>query len=64
MHLLKETPFSGKDNEDSNKDIEDVLDMVDYFKAAGFLDDKVMLRVFPIALQGTVIFWLKAELSY
>ncbi|KAI3752924.1 hypothetical protein L2E82_24966 [Cichorium intybus] len=61
LHLLRETLFTGKDAEDANQHVESILEIADYFHIPGVTKDAVMLRVFPITLQGAAKRWLKAE---
>ncbi|KAI3740492.1 hypothetical protein L2E82_30941 [Cichorium intybus] len=61
LHLLRETLFTGKDAEDANQHVESVLEIADYFHIPGVTKDAVMLRVFPITLQGAAKRWLMAE---
>ncbi|GJV88975.1 reverse transcriptase domain-containing protein [Tanacetum coccineum] len=47
---LRENTFNGLDNEDANKHIEKVLEIVDLFHVPNITEDQLMLRVFPISL--------------
>ncbi|GJZ04882.1 hypothetical protein Tco_0538157 [Tanacetum coccineum] len=58
---LLENTFSGSDNEDANKHIEKVLEIVDLFHVPNITEDQLMLRVFPISLSGAAIRWLRNE---
>ncbi|GJU10436.1 hypothetical protein Tco_1132832 [Tanacetum coccineum] len=49
---LRENTFSGLDNEDANEHIEKVLEIVDLFHVPNIIVDKLMLRVFPLSLNG------------
>ncbi|GJW14912.1 hypothetical protein Tco_0019045 [Tanacetum coccineum] len=49
---LRENTFIGTDNEDANKHIDKVLDIVDLFYVPFVTDDQLMLRVFPMTLIG------------
>ena len=63
LHLLRETLFSGKDEEDAYKHVDAVVEITDYFNIANTTPDQVMLRVFPITLVGTAKRWIKSEPS-
>ncbi|GJR87612.1 retrovirus-related pol polyprotein from transposon TNT 1-94 [Tanacetum coccineum] len=58
---LREKTFSGSDNEDANKHIEKVLEIVDLFHVPNITVDKLMLRVFPISLTRAAARWLRNE---
>ncbi|GJV65335.1 retrovirus-related pol polyprotein from transposon TNT 1-94 [Tanacetum coccineum] len=60
---LRENTFSGSDNEDANKHIEKVLEIVDLFHVPNITVDQLMLRVFPISLSGAASHWLRNELT-
>ncbi|GJZ13199.1 hypothetical protein Tco_0548429 [Tanacetum coccineum] len=56
---LQENTFSGSDNEDANKHIEKVLEIVDLFHVPNIIVDQLMLRVFPISFTGATSHWLR-----
>ncbi|GKE04540.1 hypothetical protein Tco_1396558 [Tanacetum coccineum] len=58
---LRENTFSGSDNEDANKHIENVLEIVDLFHVPNITVDQLMLRVFPISLTRAASRWLRNE---
>ncbi|GJS22616.1 zinc finger, CCHC-type containing protein [Tanacetum coccineum] len=58
---LRENTFSGSDNEDANKHIEKVLEIVDLFYVPNIIVDQLMLQVFPISLTGATSGWLRNE---
>ncbi|GJV73185.1 reverse transcriptase domain-containing protein [Tanacetum coccineum] len=58
---LRENTFSGSDNEDANKHLEKVLEIVDLFHVPNITMDKLILRVFPISLTGATSRWLRNE---
>ncbi|GJZ74163.1 hypothetical protein Tco_0638309 [Tanacetum coccineum] len=58
---LRENTFSGSDNEDANKHIENVLEIVDLFHVPNITVDQLMLRDFLISLTGAVSRWLRNE---
>ncbi|GJW93664.1 hypothetical protein Tco_0173336, partial [Tanacetum coccineum] len=58
---LRENTFSGSDNEDANKHIEKVIEIVDLFHVPNITEDQLMLRVFPISLTGASSHWLRNE---
>ncbi|GKD27957.1 hypothetical protein Tco_1234171, partial [Tanacetum coccineum] len=49
---LRENTFSSSDNEDANKHIEKVLEIVDLFHVPNITMDQLMLRVFLVCLTG------------
>ncbi|GJS75004.1 copia protein [Tanacetum coccineum] len=58
---LRENTLNGSDNEDANKHIEKVLEIVDLFHVPNIIVDQLMLRVFPISLTGAASRWLRNE---
>ncbi|GJU94540.1 hypothetical protein Tco_1319296 [Tanacetum coccineum] len=58
---LRENTFSGSDNKDANEHIEKVLEIVDLFHVPNITIDQLMLRVFPISLNGAASRWLRNE---
>ncbi|GKC96213.1 hypothetical protein Tco_1161655 [Tanacetum coccineum] len=58
---LQENTFNGSDNKDANIQIEKVLKIVDLFYVLNITVDQLMLRVFPISLNGAAIRWLRNE---
>ena len=61
LQLLRETPFYGNEEESAHKHVEAVEEISDLFHTHGVTKDAVMLRVFPITLQGRAKKWLKDE---
>jgi len=61
LQLLRETPFYGKEEESAHKHVEAVEEISDLLHTPGVTKDVVMLRVFPIPLQGKAKKWLKDE---
>ncbi|GJW57840.1 DNA-directed DNA polymerase [Tanacetum coccineum] len=53
----------GSDNEDANKHIEKVLEIVDLFHIPNITKNQVMLKAFPMSLNGAVSHWLRNELA-
>ncbi|GKD57221.1 hypothetical protein Tco_1290608 [Tanacetum coccineum] len=60
---LCENTFSSSKHEDTNKHIEKVLKIVDLFHIPEVTQDQVMLRVFPMSLNGAASQWLRNEPS-
>nr|GEV09711.1 hypothetical protein [Tanacetum cinerariifolium] len=60
---LRENTFSGLDNDYANKHIEKVLKIVDLFHVPNIIVYQLMLRVFPISLNGAISRWLRSELG-
>ncbi|GKD30781.1 hypothetical protein Tco_1241559, partial [Tanacetum coccineum] len=60
---LRDNTFSGSDHEDMNEHIEKVLEIVDLFHIPNITQDQVMLRAFPISLNGAASCWLRNEPS-
>ncbi|GKE19164.1 putative ribonuclease H-like domain-containing protein [Tanacetum coccineum] len=58
---LRENTFNGLDNEDANKHIEKVLEIIDLFHVPNITVDQLMLQVFPISLTGAASHWLRNE---
>ncbi|GJS48224.1 hypothetical protein Tco_0598345 [Tanacetum coccineum] len=58
---LRDNTFSGSDNEDANKHIENVLEIVDLFQIPEVTQDQIMLRVFPMSLTKAESRWLRNE---
>ncbi|GJV56521.1 uncharacterized mitochondrial protein-like protein [Tanacetum coccineum] len=58
---LRDNTFSGSNNEDANKHIEKVLEIVNLFHVPNINVDKLILRVFPISLTGAASRWLRNE---
>nr|GEX12491.1 hypothetical protein [Tanacetum cinerariifolium] len=55
--------FSGSDNEDANKHIEKVLEIVDLFHIPNITLDQVMLRAFLMSLTRAASHWLRNKSS-
>ncbi|GJT01294.1 hypothetical protein Tco_0822463 [Tanacetum coccineum] len=55
--------FSGSDHEDANEHIEKVLEIVDLFHIPNITIDQVMLRSFPMSLNGAASRWLRNKPS-
>ncbi|GJV28284.1 hypothetical protein Tco_1384732 [Tanacetum coccineum] len=60
---LRENTFSGSDHEDANEHIEKVLEIVDIFHVPNITQDQIMLRVFPMSLNGAASRWLRNKPS-
>ncbi|GJV49368.1 hypothetical protein Tco_1439580 [Tanacetum coccineum] len=60
---LRENTFSGSDHEDVNEHIEKVLEIVDIFHVPNITQDQIMLRVFPMSLNGAASRWLRNKPS-
>ncbi|GJY51786.1 hypothetical protein Tco_0442633 [Tanacetum coccineum] len=58
---LRENTFSGSNHEDANEHIEKVLKIVDLFHVPNITQDQLILRVFPISLNGAASHWLTNE---
>ncbi|GKB63349.1 hypothetical protein Tco_0919535 [Tanacetum coccineum] len=56
---LRDNTFSGSDNEDANKHIKKVLEIVDLFHMPEISQDQIMLRFFPVSLTGAASRWLR-----
>nr|GEU48437.1 ribonuclease H-like domain-containing protein [Tanacetum cinerariifolium] len=59
MRELRRKLFVGTDDEDAHEHVQRVLDIVDLFHFPGVIHDAVMLRVFPITLNGRALRWKK-----
>ncbi|GJV37336.1 hypothetical protein Tco_1409813 [Tanacetum coccineum] len=59
---MRNHTFSRSENEDANKHIESVLEIVDLFTTLDVTMDQLMLRVFPSTLTGAASRWLRNEL--
>nr|GEU62419.1 hypothetical protein [Tanacetum cinerariifolium] len=53
--------FSGSDHEDTNEQIEKILEIVDLFHILNITIDQVMLKAFPMSLTGSVSPWQRNE---
>lgn len=63
-HILKdlrETPLSGKDDDDANEHIKKVLEIFDMFNLPGVTSDQIMLTIFPKTIIGGTLRWFKSE---
>ncbi|GJY90714.1 hypothetical protein Tco_0505910 [Tanacetum coccineum] len=60
---LRDNTFSGSKNEDANEHIERVIEIVELFTTPDVTHDQLMLRVFPISLNGVASRWLRNELA-
>nr|GEW53702.1 DNA/RNA polymerases superfamily protein [Tanacetum cinerariifolium] len=58
---LRDNTFSRSENEDANKHIERVLEIVDLFTTPDVTQDQLVLHVFPITLTRTASRWLRNE---
>nr|GEU66656.1 hypothetical protein [Tanacetum cinerariifolium] len=54
---LQDNTFSSSDHEDVNDHIEKVLKIVDLFHVPNITQDQIILRVFPMSLNGAVSHW-------
>nr|GEW68014.1 hypothetical protein [Tanacetum cinerariifolium] len=52
LRELRDNTFSGLDNEDAHEHIKKVLEIVDLFYVLNITQDQIMLRVFPMSLNG------------
>nr|GEW20775.1 hypothetical protein [Tanacetum cinerariifolium] len=57
----RDNTFSGSDNEDANKHIEKVLEIVGLFHIPNITQDQVMLKAFLMSLIGAASRWLRNE---
>ncbi|GKF05440.1 hypothetical protein Tco_0036108, partial [Tanacetum coccineum] len=55
--------YGGSENEDANKHIKKVLEIVNLFHIPKVTQDQIMLRAFPISLTGAVSRWLRNQPS-
>ncbi|GJT40598.1 hypothetical protein Tco_0940463 [Tanacetum coccineum] len=60
---LSDNTFNGSDHEDANEHIEKVLDIVNLFYIPKITQDQIMLRAFPMSLNGAASRWLRNEPS-
>ncbi|GJV62453.1 retrovirus-related pol polyprotein from transposon TNT 1-94 [Tanacetum coccineum] len=60
---LHDNTFSGSEQEDANKHIEKVLDIVDLFHILKVTHDQIMLRAFPVSLTRAASRWLRNQPS-
>ncbi|GJX65293.1 hypothetical protein Tco_0299636 [Tanacetum coccineum] len=60
---LRTNTFSGSDHEDANEHIEKVIEIVDLFHIPNITIDQVMLRAFPMSLNGAASRWLRNKPS-
>ncbi|GKC43746.1 hypothetical protein Tco_1061468 [Tanacetum coccineum] len=58
MRELREDTFSGNKNDDAHEHVKRILDIVSLFNIPGVTHDTVMLRVFPITLNGAAKRWV------
>nr|GEW24987.1 hypothetical protein [Tanacetum cinerariifolium] len=58
MRELKEDTFSRNKNDDAHEHVERVLDIVSLFNIPGVSHDAIMMRVFPITLNGAAKRWV------
>ncbi|GJU38015.1 hypothetical protein Tco_1186369 [Tanacetum coccineum] len=58
---LRDNTFSESDNEDANKHIEKVLEIVDLFHIPEVTQDQIMRRVFPMSLTRAASRWIRNE---
>lgn len=49
--MIKEIPFFGKEHEDVNNHIDEVLEIAGYFNVPGVSKDAIMLCVLPITFK-------------
>ncbi|GKE07869.1 hypothetical protein Tco_1411420 [Tanacetum coccineum] len=56
---LRRKLFAGTDDEDAHEHVRRVLEIVDLFHFPDVTHDSVMLRVFPITLNGRALRWKK-----
>ncbi|GKD20065.1 hypothetical protein Tco_1221768 [Tanacetum coccineum] len=59
MRELREDAFSRNKNDDTYDHVERIWDIVSLFNISGVTHDAVMLRVFPITLNGAAKRWLE-----
>lgn len=60
INMHKETPFYRKDKEDAYQDIDEVLEITNYFDIVGVNKDALMLRILPITFKDAATRWLKS----
>nr|GFC23400.1 hypothetical protein [Tanacetum cinerariifolium] len=60
---LRTDTFSGYDHEDANEHIEKVLKIVDLFHIPNITIYQVMIRAFPMSLNGAASRWLRNKPS-
>ncbi|GKC78308.1 retrovirus-related pol polyprotein from transposon TNT 1-94 [Tanacetum coccineum] len=60
---LRKNTFSGSEHEDANEHIKKFLEIVDLFHIPQVIQDQVMLRVFPMSINGATSRWLMNEPS-
>ncbi|GJR64073.1 hypothetical protein Tco_0010138 [Tanacetum coccineum] len=58
---LRTNTFSGSNHEDANEHVEKVLEIVNLFHIPNITIDQVMLREFPMSLNGATSCWLRNE---
>nr|GEV81438.1 hypothetical protein [Tanacetum cinerariifolium] len=58
MRELREDTFSRNKNDDAHKHVERVLDIISLFNIPGVSHDAIMMRVFPITLNGAAKRWV------
>lgn len=46
LHMLRDIPSNGNEDEDAHNHVDEVLEIADYFKVPGFQEDGIMLRIF------------------
>ncbi|GJV38076.1 retrovirus-related pol polyprotein from transposon TNT 1-94 [Tanacetum coccineum] len=60
---LRDSTFSGSEQEDVNEHIEKILEIVDLFHIPKVTQDQIMLRAFPVSLTGAASRWLRNQPS-
>nr|GEW68273.1 Gag-Pol polyprotein [Tanacetum cinerariifolium] len=60
---LRTNTFSDPDQDDANKHIQKVLEIVDLFHIPNITKDQIMLRSFPMSLTGAASRWLRNKPS-
>lgn len=63
LHMLRDIPFNGNADENAHDHMEEVLEIADYFKVPGVVEDAIMLRIFLITMKGAAKKWLKSQPS-
>lgn len=60
LNLLKDITFVGKEHEDAYKQIDEVLEIANYFNISNVTKDMVMLGLLPVVLNDSTKDWLKS----
>ena len=60
LSMLKDIPFFRKEYEDALNNIDEVLDISNYFNVPNVSRDTVLLRLLPVKFIGDTKIWLKS----